>query len=260
MLCNYKSCSSVPQIKAAGGRSIPSFIEHCTHPCTGHVEYLYNSVSSATRATTKEKETKQTKKKKQVLQVLFDFRGDDLLWHSKSYQVCSPATQQTKWKPSRVFYRTLHIQVQRCDVQSESLRCAAGRNSVFDPFTKCTKYTSVWYKDFFPFYFSFTCFWMHQSRAEENTQLITRTNPQVDVIIISSGVQTLVWTFQCRSSTMQLEDWGGGWGGNNYSTEAIVHFNYNSAGESGGIRETLAVTTVNTANHRATERHHRAEV
>lgn len=61
MLCNYKSCSSVPQIKAAGGRSIPSFIEHCTHPCTGHVEYLYNSVSSATRATTKE--TKQTKKK-----------------------------------------------------------------------------------------------------------------------------------------------------------------------------------------------------
>lgn len=152
MLCNYKSCSSVPQIKAAGGRSIPSFIEHCTHPCTGHVEYLYNSVSSATRATTKEKETKQTKKKKQVLQVLFDFRGDDLLWHSKSYQVCSPATRQTKWKPSRVFYRTLHIQVQRCDVQSESLRCAAGRNSVFDPFTKCTKCTSVWYKDFFPFY------------------------------------------------------------------------------------------------------------
>lgn len=106
----------------------------------------------------------------------------------------------------------------------------------------------------------FTRFWMHQSRAEENTQLITRTNPQVDVIIISSGVQTLVWTFQCRSSTMQLEDWGGGWGGNNYSTEAIVHFNYNSAGESGGIRETRAVTTVNTANHRATERHHRAEV
>lgn len=63
MLCNYKSCSSVPQIKAAGGRSIPSFIEHCTHPCTGHVEYLYNSVSSATRATTKEKETKQNQKK-----------------------------------------------------------------------------------------------------------------------------------------------------------------------------------------------------
>ena len=160
MLCSYKSrvrrqvVAPYHKKKAAGGRSIPSFIEHCTHPCTGHVEYLYNSVSSATRATTKEKE-KNKKKKQEVLQVLLDFRGDDLLWHSKSYQVCSPATRQTKWKPSRVFYRTLDIQVQRCDVQSESLRCAAGRISVFDPFTKCTKCTLVWYKDFFLFYLFF---------------------------------------------------------------------------------------------------------
>lgn len=151
--------------------------------------------------------------------MLFDFRGDDLLWHSKSYQVCSPATRQTKWKPSRVFYTTLDIQVQRCGVRSES--CSVRRfemccreNLSFWSFYKVYKMHIGMIQRLLPIsfiFFSFTCFWMHQSRAEENTQLITRTNPQVDFIIISSGVQTLAWTFQCRSSTMQLEDRGGGW-------------------------------------------------
>lgn len=61
MLCNYKSCSSVPQIKAAGGRSIPSFIEHCTHPCTGHVEYC-TTLSVVQLVQRQKKQNKQKKK------------------------------------------------------------------------------------------------------------------------------------------------------------------------------------------------------
>lgn len=146
------------------GRSIPSFIEHCTHSCTGHDEYLYNSVSSATRATMKGGGGKSFK--------CFDFRGADQLRRctaSKTprYQVGSPRTQHLKRQNKNVLlaYAMVDIQVKRCDLEwerrpfQESLPqfCPTAemfcmKNFSSDPFTKCTKCTSVWYKDFFLFH------------------------------------------------------------------------------------------------------------
>lgn len=115
----HKGCNSVLEGTALQGRSIPSFIEHCTHSCTGHVEVLYNSCQQCNSCNDKRK-----KKKTKVLQVFQLQRSRSAATfygiQKQRHQVGSPRTEHLKIKTRVVGLYMVDIQGTRCDFQLES--------------------------------------------------------------------------------------------------------------------------------------------